>query len=228
MLGLMKAAGVISAAVTAGAVTMGGWAVVTVKDLPEYFVAGQEYTIEFQVRQHGSNLLSRLEPTLLVSSSERRLGGLLGGRDAASVAAVARSAPGTYAATFTAPDAERVFLTIKSGFGSSDLRLYPQPVVTAGASLVPMTAADRGRILFVAKGCNTCHANTDLSERPDNNELSVGPQLGGRRLARAYVVQKLMKPASQVMPDLGLTTAEVNALAAFLSDDRTGASGGLR
>ncbi len=41
------------AALTAGLVPMGGWAVVTVKDLPEYFVAGQQYTIEFQVRQHG-------------------------------------------------------------------------------------------------------------------------------------------------------------------------------
>jgi cytochrome c551/c552 len=207
---------------------MGGWAVVTVKDLPEYFVAGQEYTIEFQVRQHGSNLLSQLEPRLLVRSSERRLGGLVEGKDAASVAAVARSAPGTYAATFTAPASERVFLTIKSGFGSSDLRLYPQPVVTAGTSRAPMAAAERGRILFVAKGCNTCHANTDLTDRPDNNSLSVGPALGGRRLARAYVVQKLTKPASQVMPDLGLSTGEVNALAAFLSDERTAAAGGGR
>lgn len=228
MLGLIKAAAAISAAVTAGVVTMGGWAVVTVKDLPEYFVAGQAYTIEFQVRQHGNHLQSQLEPTLLVSSSERRLGGLLGGKDAASVAAVARSAPGTYAATFTAPAAERVFLTIKSGLGPSDLRLYPQPVVAAGASRVPMAAAERGRVLFVAKGCNTCHANADLTDRPDNNQISVGPELGGRRLARAYVVQKLTKPASQVMPDLGLSNAEVNALAAFLSDERTAAAGGGR
>ena len=225
MLGLIKAAGAISAAVTAGVVTMGGWAVVTVKDLPEYFVAGQQYTIEFQVRQHGNHLMSQLEPKLLVSSSQRRLGGLLGGKDEASISAVARS-EGTYAATFTAPSVEQVFLTIKSGFGPSDLRLYPQPVVAVGASRAPLAAAERGRILFVAKGCNTCHANADLTDRPDNNQISVGPELGGRRLARAYVVQKLTKPASQVMPDLGLTTAEVNALTAFLSDERTAAAGG--
>ncbi|MEX2155255.1 MAG: cytochrome c, partial [Gemmatimonadales bacterium] len=213
------------AAATAGVVTMGGWAVVSVKDVPEYFVAGQEYTIEFQVRQHGRNLLSQLEPRLLVSSSERRLGGLLGGKDATSIPAVARS-EGVYAATFTAPAVEQVFLTIKSGFGPSNLRLYPQPVVAAGASRAAMAIADRGRVLFVAKGCNACHANADLTDRPDNQEIGAGPALGGGRLARQYVIQKLKQPASQAMPDLGLSDAEVTALAAFLSSDRPAAAGG--
>lgn len=227
MLGLVKAAAAAFAAVTAGVVTMGGWAVVSVKDLPEYFVAGQEYTIEFQVRQHGRNLLSQLEPRLLVSSSDRRLGGLVGGKDQTSIPAVAR-AEGTYAATFTAPAVEQVFLTIKSGFGPSSLRLYPQPVVASGggASRASMAAADRGRVLFVAKGCNACHANADLTDRPENQEIGVGPALGGRRLARQYVIQKLKQPASQAMPDLGLSEAEVTALAAFLSSDRAAAAGG--
>lgn len=225
MLGLMKAAGAAVATVTAGVMTMGGWAVVSVNDLPEYFVAGQEYTIEFQVRQHGRNLLSQLEPRLLVSGSERRLGGLLGGKDATSVPATARS-EGTYAATFTAPAVEQVFLTIKSGFGPSDLRLYPQPVVASGSKPSPMAAADRGRVLFVAKGCNACHANADLTDRPDNQQIRVGPELGGRRLARQYVIQKLKQAASQAMPDLGLSDAEVTALAAFLTTERTAASGG--
>jgi len=228
MLGLAKVTGAVVAAVTAGVATMGGWAVVTVKDLPEYFVAGQEYTIEFQVRQHGNHLLSRLEPRLLVSSSERRLGGLLGGKNETSIPAVARSAEGTYAATFTAPSVEQVFLTIKSGFGPSDLRLYPQPVVASGTSRPVMAAADRGRILFVAKGCNTCHANADLTDRPDNQQITVGPDLGGRRLAREYVVQKLTKPASQAMPDLGLSEGEVLSLAAFLSGEGTTAAGNER
>jgi cytochrome c551/c552 len=226
MLGLIKASGAVIAAVTAG-MTVGGWAVVTVKDLPEYFVAGQSYTIEFQVRQHGSHLISQLEPRLLVSTSERRLGGLLSGNDETNIPAVARSAEGTYAATFTAPAAERLFLTIKSGFRASDLRLYPQAVVAAGGNSArpPMAAADRGRVLFVAKGCNTCHANSDLTDRPDNQQIPVGPELGGRRLARAYVVQKLRNPASQVMPNLGLSDAEVAALAAFLTNERSTAAG---
>lgn len=228
MLAILKAVGAVTAAAAAGAMTMGGWAVVTVKDMPEYFVAGQEYTIEFQVRQHGRELLSQLAPRLVVSSSERRLGGLMSGKDETTVPAVARSAEGTYAATFTAPSVERVFLTIKSGFGNSELRLYAQPVVAASASASrpPMAAADRGRVLFVAKGCNSCHANTDLTNRPDNQEIAMGPALGGRRLARQYVVQKLTKPASEAMPDLGLTQAEVAALAAFLSSEAATPAGG--
>ena len=198
-------------------IAMGGWAVVTVKDLPEYFVAGQQYTIEFQVRQHGRTLLSDLQPRLVVSSSERSLG--------STIPAVARSAEGTYAVTFTAPAGEQVFLTIKSGFGNNELRLYPQAVVAAGASRPALSAADRGRILFVAKGCNVCHANSDLTDRPDNQSIAVGPELGGRRLARQYVIQKITNPASQIMPDVGLSDVEAGAIAAFLTGERAAASG---
>lgn len=207
---------------------MGGWAVVSVKDLPESFVAGQQYTIEFEVRQHGRNLLSGLEPSLVVSSSERRWGGLVGGKDETTIPAVARSSRGRYAATFTAPAVERVFLTIKSGFGPSDLRLYPVSVVAAGAVRAPMAPANRGRDLFVAKGCNTCHVNRDLANRPDNKETTVGPELSGRRLARSYVIQKLKNATSEAMPDLGLSDAEVTALAVFLTGERSDAAGGSR
>src|SRR2546426_455182 len=115
-----------------GLSAMGGWAVVTVKDVPEYFFAGQQYTIEFQVRQHG-------------------------------------------------------------------------------------------RMLFVAKGCTICHASADASD--DNNHLKVGPDLDGRRLTRQYVFQKITNPASQIMPDLGLSDAEATAIAAFLSGERGAATG---
>jgi len=216
----------LAAALIAGLVTMGGWAVVTVKDLPEYFVAGRQYTIEFQVRQHGRTLLSDLHPRLVASSSERRLGGLIGGNDATTIPAVAKSAEGTYAVTFTAPVAERVFLTIQSGFGNNELRLYPQPVIAAGVSRAAMAPRDRGQVLFVAKGCNVCHANTDLAERPDNQVLTVGPEFGGRRLAREYLLHVMRKPLSENMPNLGLSDAEAGAIAAFLSGERAGATTG--
>ena len=216
----------LAAALIAGLVAMGGWAVVTVKDLPEYFVAGRQYTIEFQVRQHGRTLLSDLHPRLIVSSSERRLGGLIGGNDATTIAGVAKSAEGTYAVTFTAPAAERVFLTIQSGFGNNELRLYPQPVIAAEASRAAMAPRDRGQVLFIAKGCTTCHVNVDLADAPANEHVTVGPELGsGRHLTRAFVIQKMKDPASQIMPDLGLTDAEVSAIAAFLTGERAGTTG---
>ncbi len=206
----------LASALIAGLVAMGGWAVVTVKDLPEYFVAGQQYTIEFQVRQHGRTLLNDLHPSLVVGTSDRK--------DEATVPAVARASNGTYAVTFTAPNAERVFLTIKSGFMNNQLRLYPQTVVAAGGSRPAIAAAERGQMLFVAKGCNTCHSNIDLSGRPDNPSITAGPELGGRHLAREYVVQKLKNPG-QNMPDLGLSDTEANAIAAFLNGERGAASG---
>ena len=199
----------------AGWVGMGGWAVVTIQDLPEYFVTGRPYTIEFKVRQHGHNLLNDLEPQLLVrsGSNEQRI--------AAKV-----TAPGTYAATFTAPAAGPVTLTIKSGFIASNLQLYPAPVIAAGARAPSISAVDRGRALFIAKGCNACHTNSDLVDRPDNQQIKVGPELGGRRLARDYVMQKMAKPSSEIMPDLGLSDAEISAIASFLTPSGTAATGG--
>lgn len=197
----------LAAALIAGLVAMGGWAVVTVKDLPEYFVAGRQYTIAFQVRQHGHNFLSDLEPQLLLSTATRGPEQRIPAQNRGN---------GSYAVTFTAPAAGQVSLTIKSGFGASDLRLYPAPVVAAGAGAAPLASADRGRALFVAKGCNVCHVNSDLADRLDNQQIAVGPPLGGRHLARDYVIQKMKNPASQTMPDLGLSDAEAAAIAAFL------------
>ena len=206
----------LAPAVIAGLVAMGGWAVVTVKDLPEYFVAGQQYTIEFQVRQHGRTLLSGLRPELVIAAPTTR---------ELVIPAIARSAAGTYAVSFNAPAAGDVPLTIRSGFGNNELRLYPQTVVAAGGSRAALAARDRGQMLFVAKGCNTCHANSDLTDRPENQVITVGPELGGRHLAREYVIQKVKTPASQIMPDLGLSDADVAAIAVFLSGDRAAASG---
>ena len=219
---MLKLVSVVVAVVTA----MGGWAVVTVQDLPEYFVAGRPYAIEFKVRQHGRHLLNNLEPELIVSTSAPRLGGVLSGANEQRIPATARPGQGTYAATFTAPSAGPLYLTIKSGFGASNLRLYPAPVIAAGATPAAMSLSDRGRILFVAKGCNACHTNADLVDRPDNQQIKAGPELGGHRLARDYVLQKMKSPALENMPDLGLSDAEIAAIATFLTGgERAAASG---
>ncbi len=108
---------------------------------------------------------------------------------------------------------------------NNELRLYPQTVVAAGGSRPAMAPRDRGQMLFVAKGCNTCHSNIDLADRPDNQLVTVGPELGGRHLAREFVIQKMKNPASKIMPDLGLNDAEASAIAAFLNGERRALSG---
>lgn len=227
MIGLLKAAGVLAAVTAAGTVATGGWAVISVRDLPEYFVAGQEYRIEFEVRQHGVRLMSQLEPRLIVRTSEpRRLLGAERG-ELATIPAAPLSGDGAYGATFTVPSGvERLYLVIKSGFGSGELRLYPHPVVAPGTTRPAAPLAERGRALFVAKGCNTCHANADLRDRPANQTLDVGPDLGGRRFPEAYLVAQLTRPASERMPDLRLGEAEVRALTAFLNGGRADATAG--
>jgi len=200
----------LAAALIAGLATMGGWAVVTVKDVPEYFVAGQRYTLQFQVRQHGRNLMNNVEPRVVVGTAEIR---------------AARVGDGTYTATFTAPQGDRANVTIFSGWGASNLSLYPIRVVAAGTQPVALSAKQRGQELFVAKGCNACHVNSDLTDRPDNQSLTVGPALGGRPLARDYVLAKIKNPNSQIMPDLGLSDAEAKAIAAFVSASAPGSAG---
>jgi len=200
----------LAAALIAGLATMGGWAVVTVKDVPEYFVAGQRYTLQFQVRQHGRNLMNNVEPRVVVGTAEIR---------------ATRVGDGTYTATFTAPQGDRANVTIFSGWGASNLSLYPIRVVAAGTQPVALSAKQRGQELFVAKGCNACHVNSDLTDRPDNQSLTVGPALGGRPLARDYVLAKIKNPNSQIMPDLGLSDAEAKAIAAFVSASAPGSAG---
>ena len=136
----------LAAVLLTGFVAMGGWAVVTVRDLPEYLVAGQQYTIEFQVRQHGRTLLSGLRPELVVTSGSAR--GVV-------IPAAARSAPGTYAVTFTAPASGPATLTIRSGFGNNQLTLYPLAVVAGGGSKPALSVADRGSLpIEFALGAN--------------------------------------------------------------------------
>ncbi|MDP3910508.1 MAG: hypothetical protein Q8Q14_08945, partial [Gemmatimonadales bacterium] len=128
------AAGVAASLAASGAVAMGGWAVVTVRDLPQSVVAGQQYRVAFHVRQHGLKVLSGLEPRLIVRTTAP---GWLGTERGELATIPARAAgEGAYAATFTAPAAEQVFLVIKNGFGG-ELRLYPLPVIAAGGRPLP-------------------------------------------------------------------------------------------
>src|SRR5436309_4920807 len=123
----------LAAVLVAGFVAMGGWAVVTVKDLPEYFVAGHQYTIEFQVRQHGRTLLSGLRPELVIASPAAR---------EVVIPAVARSAAGAYAVTFTASAAGDVRLTIRRGFGNNELPLNSKILVAPGGSRAALLARE--------------------------------------------------------------------------------------
>jgi hypothetical protein len=72
----------------------GGWAVITLDELPMDVVAGKPLTIGFTVRQHGITLMDGLYPTITATPSEG---------DSLLVSAESDGEPGHYTATLTFP-----------------------------------------------------------------------------------------------------------------------------
>jgi mono/diheme cytochrome c family protein len=190
----------------------GGWAAITVQDLPDYAVARQPLSLTFMVRQHGVTLLNRLEPRV-----EAEAGGV-------TSAAVAQPAgDGQYTARLILPQAGDWRITIHSGFMNSHVTLLPLAVIEPGATPPPApVAAARGQALFVAKGCVTCHLHRDVS---GSGMVAVGPELTGRRWPAEYLQRFLKDPSigpqygNSRMPNLNLKDAEVAALIAFLNGE---------
>src|SRR5882672_3991165 len=84
-------------AVTAGAHAFGGWAVVTIDDLPTQLTVGKPTTFTFVVRQHGFSLMNDVKPTL-----EAKAGSMIGGATV-NVAATRTNVDGQYSAALTVP-----------------------------------------------------------------------------------------------------------------------------
>jgi mono/diheme cytochrome c family protein len=187
----------------------GGWAAITVEDLPDYGVVRQPLNLTFTVRQHGVTKLNNLEPRVEARTS---------GVTAAAVAEPGKEA-GQYTARLVLPQAGEWTITIHSGFMTSRVKLLPMPVIEATAQApAALPAAERGRRLFVAKGCVTCHLHRDVS---GSGVVAVGPDLTSRRLAPEYLQRFLADPSmigsANQMPNLNLKQAEIAALIAFLN-----------
>ncbi|MCB9151153.1 MAG: c-type cytochrome [Caldilineaceae bacterium] len=74
-----------------------------------------------------------------------------------------------------------------------------------------------GQVLFLAKGCAGCHTHESVTE---SSQLGSGPNLTGSTVHAEYVRQWLANPqavkADTTMPNLQLSTAEIDALVLFL------------
>ena len=211
--------------------SVGGWAVITIENPPEYLEAGTSYRLEYTVRQHGVTLLGGLQGTVVIQPAGS------GATESTTFPATAGDSKGRYVATLRVPETDQMALTVQSGFSGSgfgDLRIIPIPVVRRGATGPSFTPQAWGHRLFVAKGCGRCHINGDVPEFAQWNRVlsDIGPELTGRRLEAAYVRQRLTNPSSLPkigdapvrMPDLGLAPGEVNALVALLSEPQQRAS----
>jgi len=197
---------------------LGGWATVTVEDLPEYVTSGQPTTLTFTVRQHGVRLLDDLKPSIQAVTAA-------GG--AVQAAATPAGSTGRYAATFTLPSPGTWTISIQSGWGTSRNTLEPITAIAPGTRVPPpVAAAVRGRQLFMAKGCATCHLYRGLSD----GSLAVGPELTDRRFSSAYLARFLADPMGTLgdrrtskaeMPNLNLSSTEIASLSAFLQGRAT-------
>ncbi len=196
----------------------GGWAAITVEDLPDYGVVRQPLSFTFTVRQHGVTKLSNLEPRVEARAS---------GGATAGAAAERGKDEGQYTARLVLPEAGVWAVTIHSGFGNSQVTLEPLQVIEPGSQAPALAVADRGRRLFVAKGCVTCHLHRDVS---GSGVVAVGPELTSRRLAPEYLQRFLADPSmigsANRMPNLNLKQAEIAALIAFLNGGERQAGAG--
>ena len=104
------------------------------------------------------------------------------------------------------------------GYGfARKINSVPLTAVEHGTSLTRVLGdVERGRRLFVAKGCVTCH-----------EQIGVGPNLTGKRFDVAYISTFIANPPStpsrqggSPMPNLGLQQREVTSLVAYLNSDR--------
>ena len=209
-------------AATAGAYTFGGWAVVTLDDLPTQLTVGKPTTFTFVIRQHGVSLMNDVKPML-----EAKTGSVIGGTTV-NVAATRTSADGQYTASLTVPKAGEWRVTVNSGWGNSHIKLYPLQAVEAGKTVAALTAAERGKHVYAVKGCTTCHVNKEVE---GGLQLDVGPDLTGKTYDPAFLALWLANPkikpptkAGNEMPNLGLSKADIASLTAFITNGKATAA----
>ncbi|HSA55217.1 MAG TPA: c-type cytochrome [Gemmatimonadaceae bacterium] len=201
------------------AIYAGGWATITVEELPDYAVAGQPLELAFTVRQHGEEAMSGLRASIEGRSGRHRV----------EARARAGEKAGQYAVSLTLPEPGDWSLTIRSGFGPSDLTLLPIRAIAPGAAApAALTDAERGRRLFVAKGCVTCHVHGTTNEK----SMVPGPELTHKRFEAGYLKGWLANPTRRAgslyptlaMPNLSLAEREIAALVSFLNAEGRSAS----
>jgi Cytochrome C oxidase, cbb3-type, subunit III len=186
----------------------GNWATITVRDFPDYAVAGKNLILTFEVRQHGRTLLSGLRPTVRARSAA----GL-----ETPVVTVQPGTEGEYTTLLVLPQPDDWTITINSGFSSSSVTLPALKVISADSLLpVPFALTTRGARLFTAKGCVGCHRHAEINpERASDASFD----LTNKRLPPDYLKKFLadpgIKPAE--MPSLNLRQDEIEALAAFIN-----------
>jgi hypothetical protein len=225
----LKILGIALVASTVAFASMGGWAVVSVNKIPDAWIAGKPLQLSWRVRQHGVTELFGLHPTLEARTTDQRVTGRTWEYN--------EDGERGYRGAITFPKTGVWQVTIQSGFGRSRAVLVPWRVVDSVTTVrgtvedhlrkmgVPLyNEAERGRRLFAAMGCVTCHVHRDV---PIKGELSdFGPDLSDRRFPADYLAKFLANPAikpatdGKRMPNLALREKDIKPIIAFINAQR--------
>lgn len=181
----------------------GGWSVITLKEFPDYAIAGKPLALTFTVRQHGNHLVSGLKPLLRATAGAHEV----------TVTAKPTKNEGEYTASLLMANPGDWTIRIDGGFNPEDktreynAMVLPPLSVVRGEAVTKLSHETQGSRLFVAKGCVGCHA------AGGNNDVTT------RQFAKDYLRMFLADPSIRrvEMPNLGLSENEITALTAFLT-----------
>jgi hypothetical protein len=207
----------------------GGWAVVSINKIPDAWIVGKPLQLSWQVRQHGVALLDGLQPTIEARAGSRRIQGTTWAHE--------EEGRKGYRGRITFPEPGEWQVTVRSGFGESRAVLVPWRVVDSvrpvrgtveehlkTIGIAPFPAPERGRRLFAALGCVTCHVHRDVAIRSDLSDF--GPDLSDRRFPPDYLARFLADPSikpptnGKRMPNLALREKDIAPLIAFINAER--------
>src|SRR5687767_11688327 len=169
-------------------VLAGGWAVITLDELPTDVPAGEPLTIGFTVLQHGKTPMTDLDPTVTARSGDEKM----------VVLAEAEGKPGHYAATLTFPTEGKWEWSIQA-FTMDQ----PMPALTVSAPTVASTTKTQAE------------ANASITLLPIVRALALGIGLVGlvvafrrkSRLAVALTTLCLLIGLALVVAGAGTSSA---------------------
>jgi len=234
---VLGAVGGLLLASTAAYSAYGGWAVVKVNKIPDAWVVGKPLILSWEVRQHGIRRMGaedNMIPTLEARSGSRVVSG--------TAAAYSEEGWKGFRGTIVFPATGDWQVTINSGFGGARAVLVPWRVVDSVRTIrgtveehlatlgIPrFSEVERGRRLFAAQGCVTCHVHRAVEITGQMS--TVGPELTDRRLPAEYLARFLANPSIKPetpgkmrMPNLDLREKEITPLVAFLTAEQRAAT----
>ena len=111
----------------------GGWAVITLDELPAGVIAGEPFTVGFMVLQHGRTPMTDLDPTILIESPAG---------EKSVVLAKPEGEPGHYAATLNFPTEGNWNWTIQAFTMEQKMPALSVTAPTVASANVPVMKAD--------------------------------------------------------------------------------------